>query len=228
MQKNTRDVKTLAFVLKRTNYAEADRILNLITPDGKMSAVAKGVRKTRSKLAGGVEMFSKVELTVHFGRGEMGTVTSAKMLKYYDAVLKDYARYELAAAILKRVNLLAEGSDTSEFFEIVDESLAALCVGENLAVVEAWVLLRLLVASGEEVNVYRDEAGAVLAPGVRYDYNYMENAFSSREGGAFGTDEIKAIRFMLTAKLALTLRVRGINEMAPLILKFARTLSKMN
>lgn len=48
-----RDVKTLAYVMRRTNYGEADRILNLITPEGKMSAIAKGVRKEKSKLAGG-------------------------------------------------------------------------------------------------------------------------------------------------------------------------------
>ena len=46
-----KDIKTMGYVLKRTNYAEADRILNLITPQGKISAIAKGVRKEKSKLA---------------------------------------------------------------------------------------------------------------------------------------------------------------------------------
>ena len=58
MSRNMSDeIKTLGFVLRRTNYGEADRILNLITPQGKISAIAKGVRKPKSKLAGGVEMF---------------------------------------------------------------------------------------------------------------------------------------------------------------------------
>ena len=82
MPKNMRDVKTLAYVLRRTNFGEADRILNLITPEGKMSAIAKGVRKEKSKLAGGVEMFSLTELNLHFGKSEMATVTGAKMLAY--------------------------------------------------------------------------------------------------------------------------------------------------
>ena len=58
MSKSTRsDIKTLAYVLRRTNYGEADRILNIITPNGKISAIAKGARKEKSKLAGGIEMF---------------------------------------------------------------------------------------------------------------------------------------------------------------------------
>ena len=53
MPKNTanKDLKTLGIVLRRTNYGEADRILNLITPVGKVAAMAKGVRKEKSKLA---------------------------------------------------------------------------------------------------------------------------------------------------------------------------------
>ena len=48
-----RDLSTKAIVLKRTNYDEADRILNLLTPEGKMSALARSVRKEKSRLAGG-------------------------------------------------------------------------------------------------------------------------------------------------------------------------------
>ena len=78
MPKNTpKDLKTKALVLRRTNYSEADRILNLITPEGKVSVIAKGVRKPKSKLAGSVEMFTLFEANLHFGRSEMGVLTGA-------------------------------------------------------------------------------------------------------------------------------------------------------
>ena len=48
IQNNLKDLKTRALVLRRTNYGESDRILNLITPVGKVSAMAKGVRKEKS------------------------------------------------------------------------------------------------------------------------------------------------------------------------------------
>ena len=86
------DIKTLAYVLRRTNYGEADRIINLITPEGKMSAIARGVRKEKSKLAGGIEMFSLIELNINRGKSELGVVTSARMLKYYDKLLMDFRR----------------------------------------------------------------------------------------------------------------------------------------
>ena len=92
MQQSTavnKDIRTQGFVLKRTNYGEADRILNIITPGGKMSAIAKGVRKEKSKLAGGIEMFSLVELNIHSGKSDLWTITSAKMLKYYSNLLVD-------------------------------------------------------------------------------------------------------------------------------------------
>ena len=115
------EIKTKSYVLRRTNYGEADRILNLITPVGKISAIAKGIRKEKSKLAGGVEMFSLAELTIHKGKGEFGTITSAKMLRFYENLLKDYNRMELASMILKKISLAAEHSDSPRFFEITDD-----------------------------------------------------------------------------------------------------------
>ena len=64
MRANTavnKDIRTEGFVLKRTNYGEADRILNIITPLGKCAVIAKSVRKSRSKLAGSIEMFSLID-----------------------------------------------------------------------------------------------------------------------------------------------------------------------
>ena len=99
-----KDFRTTGYILKRTNYGEADRILNVITPRGKISVIAKGARKEKSKLAGGIEMFSLVELGVHRGRGEMGLITSARMKEYYGNLLKDLARVELSALILRKVS----------------------------------------------------------------------------------------------------------------------------
>ena len=76
------DTRTLAYVLRRTNYGEADRILNLLTPEGKISAMARGVRKEKSKLASNIEMFCLIDLNVHEGKGNLAVVTSAKSLKF--------------------------------------------------------------------------------------------------------------------------------------------------
>ena len=223
MSQNSRgDIKTLAYVLRRTNYGEADRILNLITPAGKMSAIVKGVRREKSKLAGGVEMFSLVELVVHQGRGEIGVVTSAKMVKYHGNLVTDLARMELAGMILKKTSLAAEGKEAPDFFEIVRESLTELDAGADTRVVEAWFLINLLRVSGEEINLYRDASGARLAAGMLYDWDLVERAFVARGEGEFDENDIKLMRLMTTSKLALVRRVKDIDGRIDKILKIIR------
>ena len=221
------DVKTLAYVLRRTNYGEADRIINLITLNGKMSAIAKGVRKEKSKLAGGVEMFSLIELNVHRGKGEMGVVTSAKMLKYYNNIVSDLKKMELAALILRKVSSLAESSDNPEYFKIVDQSLACLDSGVDMKIVESWFWLNLLKASGEEINLYRDVDGKKLLAENRYTWDAMGTVFVENKNGDYDANDIKVLRLILTTDLKMVARIKNINEMMPKILKLIHTVSKI-
>ena len=64
-----RDLKTKAIVLKRTDYGEADRILQLLTPDGKRSVIARGARKEKSKLAGGIMNVGNAKMIISRGCG---------------------------------------------------------------------------------------------------------------------------------------------------------------
>ncbi len=217
------DIKTKALVLRRTNYGEADRIVNFITPEGKISAIAKGVRKEKSKLAGGMELFSLIQINIHQGKNEMGVVTSAKMLRFYSALLKDYDRMQLAALILKKINSVAENSNSADYFDLALQSLEALNNGIDIDLVESWFLLNISKASGEEINLYRDVSGERLKADRRYAWNAMEKAFQPVENGEFGVDEIKVLRLILTAKLVLVSRIKGIPGMQKQILMLART-----
>ena len=69
--------------------------MNIITPTGKKTVIARGVRKEKSKLAGGIEMFSLTELNVHYGKGEFGLVTGAKMKTFYSNLLVDLERNDI-------------------------------------------------------------------------------------------------------------------------------------
>lgn len=222
-----RDVKTLAYVTRRTNFNEADRILNLITPEGKMSAIAKGVRREKSKLAGGIEMFSLTELNLHFGKGEMATVTSARMVQFFSNILKDFGRMELMATILKKVSLVAESSDSPEYFKIVDSCSKSLNAGADLRLVESWFLLNLARVMGEEVNLYRDVDGEKLKVGERYSYMMTENALALNLNGEYGEEEIKIMRLMLVSDLMVVMRIKNIEKSLPAILKFSRIVNKM-
>lgn len=222
-----KDIRTLGYVLKRTNYGEADRILNLITLQGKISAIAKGVRKEKSKLAGGIEMFTLTDFNIHLGRGEFGVVTGAKMMKHYGEIVKDFGKMELAAMMLKKINKTAENSDNAEYFNILDQSLAGLNAGENVELVEAWFLMNLTKAMGEEINLYRDTKGEKLVIDVRYVWDAMEGVFMENKQGEFGADEIKMLRLVLAADLNVVKRVKLNDEMANKIARFARVASRI-
>ena len=218
-----KDIRTLGYVLKRTNYGEADRILNLITPQGKISAIAKGVRKEKSKLAGGIEMFTLTDFNIHLGRGEFGVVTGAKMAKHYGEIVKDFGKMELAAMILKRANKLAEGSDNPEYFKIVDQSLVTINAGEALWLAEAWSLLNFRKAMGEEINLYRDVNGEKLNAEDKYFWDGYEMAFSKNDQGEYGANEIKLLRLMVSSDLSVVRRVNVGPDMADRILRLVRT-----
>ena len=218
-----KDIRTLGYVLKRTNYGEADRILNLITPQDKISAIAKGVRKEKSKLAGGIEMFTLTDFNIHLGRGEFGVVTGAKMAKHYGEIVKDFGKMELAAMILKRANKLAEGSDNPEYFKIVDQSLVTINAGEALWLAEAWSLLNFRKAMGEEINLYRDVNGEKLNAEDKYFWDGYEMAFSKNDQGEYGANEIKLLRLMVSSDLSVVRRVNVGPDTADRILRLVRT-----
>lgn len=222
-----KDVKTMGYVLRRTNYAEADRILNLITPQGKISAIAKGVRKEKSKLAGGIEMFTLSNYNIHLGRGEFGVITSVKMQKYYGNIIKNFTKMELAAMMLKKISRTAENSDSSEYFEIIDQSLASLDMGDDDELTESWFLMRLGKAAGEEINLYRDADGEKLNPELRYFWNIGENSFALHDNGDFGANEIKMLRLLLTTDLNVAKRVKTTPEMLQKIVSFAKMASRV-
>ena len=222
-----KDVKTMGYVLRRTNYAEADRILNLITPQGKISAIAKGVRKEKSKLAGGIEMFTLSNYNIYLGRGEFGVITSVKMQKYYDNIIKNFTKMELAAMMLKKISRTAENSDSSEYFEIIDQSLASLDMGDDDELTESWFLMRLGKAAGEEINLYRDADGEKLNPELRYFWNTGENSFVLHDSGEFGANEIKMLRLLLTTDLNVVKRVKTTPEMLQKIVSFTKMASRV-
>ncbi len=82
------DISDNAIVLGRIDYAERDRIITVLSENnGKQRAIAKGVRSSKSKLAGGIELFAENQLMFIKGRGELLTVTSSRMQTYFKNIV---------------------------------------------------------------------------------------------------------------------------------------------
>jgi DNA repair protein RecO (recombination protein O) len=91
-----RAYSTEAVVLRSIRLGEADRVLHLYTEaHGRIGAVAKGVRKTKSRFGARLEPLSHVELVLHRGRGELQTVTGAQLVRSHREAREDYYRFSV-------------------------------------------------------------------------------------------------------------------------------------
>jgi DNA repair protein RecO (recombination protein O) len=95
-------------VLRTWKLGEADRIVVLLTQgEGKVRAVAKGVRKTKSRFGGRLEPFSHVDLSLYRGR-ELDIVTQAEVINPFRALREDYDRVVAGTAMLEAVDQVAQ------------------------------------------------------------------------------------------------------------------------
>jgi DNA repair protein RecO (recombination protein O) len=146
-------VKTEAIVLRSIRYAEADRILHLYTPRrGRVSAIAKGVRKTRSRFGGRLEPFFRLNLVLHEGRSDLLTVTSAETLAGHGALRSDAAALDAAARACDAVSRLFDTTEANEpVYHLLANELALLDADAGTHASHANQLafrLKLLLAAG--------------------------------------------------------------------------------
>ena len=151
-----RTYKTEAVVLRSFRLGEADRVLHLYTLDrGRVGAVAKGVRKTKSRFGARLEPLSHVELMLHQGGGELQTVTGVQLLESHRAAREE--PYRLSAGLIGAEAMLRlfpeqEANERAfraltRFLDLLDE----LEPGDGRASVDSLVLsfqLKLLWVSG--------------------------------------------------------------------------------
>ena len=123
-----RTVKTEAVVLRSFRYGEADRILHVYTLDrGRVGAIAKGIRKTKSRFGARLEPFSHVELLLHKGSGELHTVTGVSLVDAHRSAREDPYRLSVglvgAEAMLR---LFVEEEQNERAFEALTRFLTAV------------------------------------------------------------------------------------------------------
>lgn len=187
---------TQGIVLSRTDYAEADRILSFLTSDhGKVRAIAKGVRKSKSKLAGGIELFSVSDLTLIIGLGELNTLISTRLVRHYGNIVKNLERTQLAYELLKTINRATEDEPEAAYFKLLDHGLAALddpALDINLS--KLWFDMQLLKLAGHIPNLHTNSTGTKLADSKTYNVNLEQMSFEPASRGALTANHIKFMR----------------------------------
>jgi DNA repair protein RecO (recombination protein O) len=139
-------------VLRSIRYGEADRILHMYTPAyGRLSAIAKGARRSRSRFGARLEPFFHIRVMLHQGRGDLHTVTGVDTVAVHGGLRDHAATLDAAARACDAVTRLFETSDPHpEVFRLLANELALLHAdptqarpGNGLA-----FRLKLLLAAG--------------------------------------------------------------------------------
>ena len=175
--------KTEGVVLRSIRYGEADRVLHLYTADrGRVGAVAKGVRRVRSRLGGRLEPLSRVNLVLYEGRGELSTVSQVDTVHAHSALRDRRASLERGTQACEAVLRLMDSSEPNRpAYNLLCNELALLDAHPPLATRGQALAFRakLLLAAGfapelsacaacgesEHLGAFSPSAGGVVCSG---------------------------------------------------------------
>lgn len=208
-----KSIKTQAIVLRRTNYGEADRIVQLLTPNGKRCVMVKGVRREKSRLAGGIELFAICDVVIGEGKGEIGTLVSARLVTFFRHIIEDYDRMQFAYQVIKLVSKSSDMVDGHDWYELLAETLAGLNLRHTrLDLIKTWFYLRHSALMGYELSLWHDIDGDKLLADETYRYDVGERGLKRVCSGDINSDHIKFMRLMSTRPLNVVSQVGGLDE----------------
>jgi DNA repair protein RecO (recombination protein O) len=195
-------LKTEGIVLRSLRYGEADRILHLYTPDrGRVSAIAKGVRRTKSRFGGRLEPFFRLNLVLYEGRSELLTVTSVETLAAHPRLREDARALDGAARACEAVaRVFDDGDPHAGVYHLLANELALLD-GDPARAGRSNALafrLKLLLAAG-----FAPHLASCASCGEREHLVGFSGAAggvvcSACEAGAFALDQ-DAVDFLVAA-----------------------------
>ena len=121
-------LKTEAIVLRGIRYGEADRVLHLYTPErGRVSAIAKGVRRAKSRFGGRLEPFFRLNLVLYQGKSDLLTVTSAETIPGHPRLREHGGAIDGAARACDAVSrLFGDGEPHPGVYHLLANQLALL------------------------------------------------------------------------------------------------------
>ena len=194
--------KTEAVVLRSIRLGEADRVLHLYTEDrGRIGAVAKGVRRIKSRFGGRLEPLSRVKLVLHEGRSDLCTITAADTVHAHATLRERRESIERATDACDAVLKLFDAAEPNRpAYNLLCHELALLDSDAHLATFAQALAFRmkLLLAAGfvpelsacaacgerEHLGAFSAAAGGIVCPAC--------------EAGAFELDQ-EAHQFMVEA-----------------------------
>jgi DNA repair protein RecO (recombination protein O) len=204
-------IVTDAVVLRRINYQEADRVVTYITKDqGIITTIAKGVRRSKSKLAGSIELFGTSQISYIPGKGNMSTLVSARLIKNYGSIVKDLSRTQMGYEVLKLINKnIEEAGDESIYALLVDTLEFLNSLNINLDLIKLWFTLRFLDLMGHSPNLIIEKSDSANL----YKFDQDKMMFIESENGSLTQNHIKLIRLAMINNPDILNKVSNLSEL---------------
>ena len=144
-----RTIRTEVIVLRERDFGEADCLLTLLTPGyGKLSAIAKGVRRPSSRKAGHLDLYMRSDVLLAKGRN-LDVVTQAETLDAYRPVREDLLRSSYATYGVELLDRFTpEREANPSLYQLLTQALGWISTSENLPLTARYYELQLLALVG--------------------------------------------------------------------------------
>lgn len=188
-------LKDRAIVLSRIDYGEKDRIITLLCKEnGQVTALARGVRAPKSRLAGGIELLSESEIAYIEGRSDIKPLISTRLIVHHEVLAGDLERMQVGFNMIRTIKKIIHEGAGAEFYPVLASALVALNdLSTNSQIVEIWFNLNTMKSSGSEPNLrYTNTADE------RFDFDYDVQGFKPSESGAYTKNDLKLLRLCLS------------------------------
>ena len=178
--------------------------------------MARGVRREKSKLAGGIELFAVSDVTIHTGKGELGVLTSARLELFYGRILEDYDRLQFGYEVINAVSKASDTIDDGEWFMILEQAYDGLNRPTvPFQLIQSWFYLHYANLTGYELSLERDVMGNKLEAGKSYMYDISEKGLRPSEQGDITADHIKYLRLIIAKPLLTVAQIGGVEGILP-------------
>lgn len=155
MSAHERTFRTEAIVLRRKDFGEADRLLTLFTPEsGKIRAIAKGIRKPRSRKAGHLELYTRSNLLLAKGR-DMDIITQAVTVDAYRPLREDLLRSTYGSYFIELLDRFTpDEAENKPLYDLLAQALGWLAEARDLALTARYYELQLLGMAGYQLELF--------------------------------------------------------------------------
>ena len=205
-ERRQRLYRVSAIVLKRRDQGEADRLLTILARErGKVTLLAKGVRRQASRKAGHIEPFTYVELLIAKGKS-LDLVTQAETIEAHRHLREELWRSAWAYYVVELVDAFVQDEDPHPLlFDLLLETLGRLDRGDDPALSVRYYELHLLALAGYQPQLFRCvQCNALLQPEVNFLSLGRGGCLCPRHGAhhpetiALPLPVLKVLRFLQT------------------------------